>query len=373
MKKYVPSTGEVTLFLYDAGGKLAAEYSTIVEAAQDAKVTYLTNDHLGSPRINTDASGAVTARHDYHPFGEEVFTAQRTTGLGYASDTIRKQFTGYERDNESGLDFAQARYYGNTHGRFTSPDPYNIIFAAEDAEKDKEGAGKKLFNDYLLQPQNWNRYVYVWNNPLTNIDPDGEKVYVVIYTVGNSEGDDEFRRAAETRAAEIQNDGKFDAKKDKVVLLGVQSKDKVQQVFDIAKKWGEAGFGGVAQVQIFSHSGRVDGPVFHNAQTGEAEQFSPGELRNLRINWESGGEGYFIGCYTANFAQNFANAQNVTTYGYEKYAYFSSDPNKRVGPNATGPLYLFQSDGYANGTYWKYFRGNSERYPMVRKEPNRRR
>jgi len=191
--------------------------------------------------------------------------------------------------------------------------------------------------------------------------------------VGNSSGDDEFRRAAETRAAEIQNDGKFDPKKDKVVLLGVYSKDQVQKVFDIAAKWGQAGYGGVAQVQIFSHAGPADGPVFHNAQTGKAEQFSPGELRNLRINWEPGGEGYFIGCYTANFAQNFANAQNVTAYGYEKYAYFSSDPNKRVGPNATGPLYLFQSDGYANGTYMKYLRGNSERYPMVRKDPNRRR
>ncbi|KXK07351.1 MAG: cell well associated RhsD protein [Acidobacteria bacterium OLB17] len=123
VKKYVPSTGEVTVFVYDAGGKLAAEYSTIVEAAQDAKVSYLTNDHLGSPRINTDATGAVTARHDYHPFGEEVFTAQRTTGLGYASDTIRKQFTSYERDTETDFDFAQARMYANRLGRFTSPDP----------------------------------------------------------------------------------------------------------------------------------------------------------------------------------------------------------------------------------------------------------
>ncbi|KXJ99213.1 MAG: hypothetical protein UZ17_ACD001002474 [Acidobacteria bacterium OLB17] len=40
-------------------GELAAECSTIVEAAQDAKVSYLTNDHLGSPRINTDASAAA--------------------------------------------------------------------------------------------------------------------------------------------------------------------------------------------------------------------------------------------------------------------------------------------------------------------------
>lgn len=33
-------------FLYDAAGKLVAEYSTIVETGLNAKVGYLTNDHL---------------------------------------------------------------------------------------------------------------------------------------------------------------------------------------------------------------------------------------------------------------------------------------------------------------------------------------
>src|SRR5690606_24957852 len=97
--------------VYDAGGKSIAEYSTIVASPQDAKVAYLTNDHLGSPRINTDQFGAVIARHDYHPFGEEIFSADRSTALGYTADTIRKQFTGYERDAETDLDFAQARMY----------------------------------------------------------------------------------------------------------------------------------------------------------------------------------------------------------------------------------------------------------------------
>jgi hypothetical protein len=83
-----------------AAGKLFAEYSTIVAPSNDAKVAYLTNDHLGSPRINTDANGVVTSRHDYHPFGEEIATAQRVSGLKYVNDSVGKQFTGYERDNE---------------------------------------------------------------------------------------------------------------------------------------------------------------------------------------------------------------------------------------------------------------------------------
>ena len=65
---------KTTVFVYDASGKLVAEYSTNVVPVQDAKVSYLTADHLGSPRINTDATGAVIARHDYMPFGEEIGT-----------------------------------------------------------------------------------------------------------------------------------------------------------------------------------------------------------------------------------------------------------------------------------------------------------
>ncbi len=145
---------ETTIFVYDASGRLAAEYSTTVEASETAKVGYLTNDHLGSPRINTDQNGAITARHDYHPFGEEVYTSQRTSGLNYAGDTVRQKFTGYERDTETDLDFAQARMYGFSHGRFTIPDPL-------------------LSSGRVEHPQTWNRYSYVLNNPLYYTDPYG--------------------------------------------------------------------------------------------------------------------------------------------------------------------------------------------------------
>ena len=162
VKKEVPGTGEVTIFVYDAAGKQIAEYSTVVASANDAKVAYVTADHLGSPRINTDVTGAVTSRHDYHPFGEEIYTSQRTTGLGYAGDTVRKQFTGYERDNESGLDFAKARYLSNNNGRFLSPDP-------------KATAGSPR----ILEPQDINLYVYVANNPLLYYDPNCEEKIVI--------------------------------------------------------------------------------------------------------------------------------------------------------------------------------------------------
>jgi hypothetical protein len=82
------STTETTVFLYDAAGKLVEEYSTAL--SQEPQVAYLTSDSLGTPRINTGAGGAVIARHDYHPFGEEISTPQRTPGINYGSDAEAK-------------------------------------------------------------------------------------------------------------------------------------------------------------------------------------------------------------------------------------------------------------------------------------------
>ena len=145
---------ETTIFVYDASGKLVAEYATTVEPAASAKVSYLTSDHLGSPRITTDKDGAVISRRDFMPFGEEISTSQRAARTDYTGDNIRKRFTGYERDGESELDFAQARYYNSSHGRFTSVDPL------------KASAN-------VRNPQTLNRYSYVMNSPYKFIDPTG--------------------------------------------------------------------------------------------------------------------------------------------------------------------------------------------------------
>jgi len=148
------SDTETTIFVYDASGKLVEEYSTQIAAQQDAKVSYLTNDHLGSPRITTDQNGQTISRRDFQPFGEEIATSQRTQGLGYTDDTIRQKFTSYERDKEIDLDFAQNRYFNPKHGRFTTVDP--VMASAN-----------------IINPQTWNRYVYVGNNPVNITDPSG--------------------------------------------------------------------------------------------------------------------------------------------------------------------------------------------------------
>jgi RHS repeat-associated protein len=90
------------------------------------------------------------ARHDFLPFGEE-WPAPVTQKLD-------KGFTGKERDAETGLDYFGARYYRAEIGRFTTVDPVYT------------------WSENLADPQRWNRYAYVRNNPLKYVDPDGRAI-----------------------------------------------------------------------------------------------------------------------------------------------------------------------------------------------------
>jgi RHS repeat-associated protein len=122
------------------------------------EANWLVTDQLGTPRIVVNKSGALSGvkRHDYLPFGEELGAniGGRTIAQGYTGDSIRQKFTSKERDNETGLDYFEARYYGSSQGRFTSVDP--ILSSAR-----------------KNHPQSWNRYNYVLNNPLVLVDPNG--------------------------------------------------------------------------------------------------------------------------------------------------------------------------------------------------------
>jgi RHS repeat-associated protein len=76
------------------------------------------------------------------------FRAGGCAGANYPFLTLK------ERDVETGLDYFLARYYASTQGRFTSPDP-------------------TLLSVNGFNPQTWNRYTYVLNNPLAYVDPLG--------------------------------------------------------------------------------------------------------------------------------------------------------------------------------------------------------
>lgn len=148
------TTTETVIFVYDAGGKLVAEYST--NLSESPQVQYLTNDHLGTPRINTNENGAVVSRTDYMPYGEEIIgLGGRSTTDKYVTDDVRQGFTGYLNDEETGLDYAQARMYKKELGRFMGVDPVMVGLSKQHT------------------PQELNAYTYCADNPIHYVDPSG--------------------------------------------------------------------------------------------------------------------------------------------------------------------------------------------------------
>jgi RHS repeat-associated protein len=162
-KKFTfPSVTASSIRVYVTGGLAGRSRIAEVEAYEGgtsgAEIEWLVTDQLGTPRMVADRSGSLSGirRHDYLPFGEELYAGSggRTTGQGYTADAVRQKFTGKERDSETGLDYSIARYYSSLQGRFTTVDP--LLASAR-----KENS------------QTWNRYAYVLNNPLRLVDPNG--------------------------------------------------------------------------------------------------------------------------------------------------------------------------------------------------------
>jgi RHS repeat-associated protein len=112
------------------------------------RTKYFHDDHL-SWRISTDGTpgsptyGQVIGQQGSYPFGESW----------YSSSGNEFVFTTYQRDSESGLDYAMARYYDSTAARFCSADPVS---------------------GQINDPQTWDRYTYSRNDPIDLTDPSGQ-------------------------------------------------------------------------------------------------------------------------------------------------------------------------------------------------------
>lgn len=111
-------------------------------------ITYYHTDHL-SIRLKTDANGNSITQLGHYPFGETWYNGEWV-------------FTSYQHDSESGLDYALARYYNSRLGSFCSADPL-------------EG--------WPEDPQSWNRYTYVRNDPVNLVDPSGRGWLSVVLEV----------------------------------------------------------------------------------------------------------------------------------------------------------------------------------------------
>jgi RHS repeat-associated protein len=146
--------GTTKTLVYDIHGQVVAEYGG--EDIGTGGTHYMMADVQGSTRLVMQCNGAIAARLDYQPFGEEIAsdTELRTAGRGYGSvDSTRQRYAGMERD-ESGLDHTLWRKYESRAGRWTTPDPYGGSMQTGD-------------------PQSFNRYAYVGNDPVNFTDPSG--------------------------------------------------------------------------------------------------------------------------------------------------------------------------------------------------------
>src|SRR2546421_9503781 len=134
-----------------------------------------------------DRTGALSnvKRHDYLPYGEELYAGMggRTSQQGYVADNLRQKFTGYEHDAETNLEFAQARYYYSSCGRFTSPDPYSGSMS-------------------LTDPQSFNRYSYTGNDPVNHTDPSGMSEHPAMMGMGGGTIAEMFRQGGDDHTAE---------------------------------------------------------------------------------------------------------------------------------------------------------------------------
>ncbi len=127
-KAFIPLTGGATA-VYNSSGL----------------AYYRHTDLLGSSRFASTTSQTLYADYAYAPFGEP-----------YASSgAIDPSFTGQNQDTTAGLYDFLYREHDPNQGRWTSPDPAGLA-AANPAD-----------------PQSWNRYSYVVNNPLSLTDPAG--------------------------------------------------------------------------------------------------------------------------------------------------------------------------------------------------------
>lgn len=129
--------GSVTLH-YFAGGR------RIAMLQNGDRLLFPITDHLGSTRVVADASGNVTARYDYRPYGQPI--------AGTDDITVSRTFAGALMNRASDLLLLGSRQYDPGLGRFLQPD--SVVADP-------------------IAPLGLNRYAYAGDNPVNLSDPNG--------------------------------------------------------------------------------------------------------------------------------------------------------------------------------------------------------
>ena len=142
---YVPWNFGLEGVIYSDDGEIAYR-------AWNGQTFFDHQDWQGTERIRTNYQGQVAETTYSLPFGD-AYSENEYLSFG---DWDRVHFGGLDHDSESYTEHAQFRQYSSTQGRWLAPDLYG----------DSYDPGN---------PQSFNRYSYVLNNPLALTDPAGEQ------------------------------------------------------------------------------------------------------------------------------------------------------------------------------------------------------
>ncbi|AIY05395.1 hypothetical protein Plano_1430 [Planococcus sp. PAMC 21323] len=140
------------LFEEDEYGKIISSYTyddngiPLTWTYNGQTYYYLTN-YRGDILAVTDATSKVVAEYTYDAWGNILSQS------GSLASVNPYRYAGYRYDEETKLYYLIARYYNPEIGAFLSLDPVR---------------------GELMKPITMNGYVYANNNPVINVDPDGE-------------------------------------------------------------------------------------------------------------------------------------------------------------------------------------------------------
>ncbi len=122
------------------------------------RVRYYHEDHLGSASVATDADGSPVSETALYPFGQ----ARHEEKFRRIDEPYK--FARKERDQESHLDYLEARYLSTALARFINVDPKYVR---------PEVLGAGALTAFLARPQMNNLLSYALNNPIRYSDPSG--------------------------------------------------------------------------------------------------------------------------------------------------------------------------------------------------------
>jgi RHS repeat-associated protein len=113
---------------------------------------YLHKDHQGSTTSITNANGSIVQQFIYDPWGKQYNVHSNSIFNAYSSPAVSKGYTGHKMVNDMDIIHMNGRTYNVVLGRFMQADPHI---------------------QSPMNMQNYNRYSYVLNNPMSYSDPSG--------------------------------------------------------------------------------------------------------------------------------------------------------------------------------------------------------